>query len=123
LIELIISQMNNNRLSTNYSLPISRALLLDEINQLLLGPSNFELKNGKLWVISLNKYYHSSRSNICVVIQDESNNNLHSFNSILDCAKFLNVHPTTITKRIKKSIPFLLENKRVYVKKTQEAKD
>ena len=122
LIGLILSQMNNNRLSSNSSPPVDRALLLDEINQLLSGPSNFELRNGRLWVISLNKYYHSPRSNICVVIQDENDNNLHSFNSIIDCAKFLDVHPTTITKRIKKSIPFLFENKRVYVKK-EEVKD
>lgn len=119
LICLILSQMNNNRLSTTSSQPVDRAFLLDEINQLLSGPSNFEIRNGRQWVISLNKYYHSPRSNISVVIQDEKGNYIHSFNSIIDCAKFLDVHPTTISKRIKKSIPFLLENKRFYVKKEE----
>lgn len=119
LICLILSQMNNNRLSTTSNQPVDRTLLLDEINQLLSGPSNFELRNGRQWVISLNKYYHSPRNNICVAIQDENGNNIHSFNSILECAKFLDVHPTTITKRIKKSISFLLKNKRVYIKKEE----
>ena len=117
LICLILSQMNNNRLSTTSNQPVDRTLLLDEINQLLSGPSNFELKNERRRVISLNKYYHSSRNNICVTIQDENDNNIHSFNSILECAKFLDVHPTTITKRIKKSISFLLKHKRVYIKR------
>ena len=98
---------------------MDRTLLLDEINQLLSGPSNFELRNERRRVISLNKYYHSSRNNICVTIQYENGNNIHSFNSILECAKFLDVHPTIITKRIKKVYLFLLKNKRVYIKKEE----
>jgi hypothetical protein len=48
LIDLILSQMNNNRLSTISSqLGVDRALLLTEINQLLSGPSNFEIRNGR----------------------------------------------------------------------------
>ena len=48
LINLILSQMNNNRLSTSSSQPVvDRVLLLTEINQLLSGPSNFELISSK----------------------------------------------------------------------------
>ena len=94
--------MNNNRLSTTSIQPVDIKFLLDEINQLLSGPSNFEIRNARQWVISLNKYYHSPRSNISVVIQDENGNDIHLFNSIVDCAKFLDVHPTTISTRIKK---------------------
>lgn len=120
LIGLILSQMNNNRLSTASSQPvIDRALLLAKINQFLSGPSNFEIRNGKKWIISLNKYYYSSRKNICVAIKDENGNNLHLFDSILDCAKFLYVDPSTVSKRIKKGIPCLLENKQVYIKKEE----
>lgn len=120
LIDLILSQMNNNRLSTTSSHPgVERALLLAEINQLLSGPSNFELRKGRKWIISLNKYYHSSRKNICVVIKDENGNNLHSFDSLADCANFLYVDPSTVSKRINKGIPFLLENKRAYIKKEE----
>jgi len=48
LIDLILSQMNNNRLSTSSSHPaVDRTLLLAEINLLLLEPSNFELRKGR----------------------------------------------------------------------------
>lgn len=126
VIDLILSQMNRNRLSTNLNqVIVDRAEVLDKVNQLLSGPSNFEIKNGKKWVISLNKYYHSSRKNICVVIVDEKGNTLHSFDSLADCAEFLNVKPTTISKRITKSISFLItfegDTKKVYIKKVSVA--
>lgn len=118
VIDLILSQMNNNRLSTSSSQPIvNRAQLLDQVNLLLSGPSNFELRNGRKWVVSLNKYYNSSRKNICVKIVDENGNKLHSFDSLADCAKLLNVKPSTVSKRIIKGISFLFDNKKVYIKK------
>ena len=110
--------MNRNRLSTSSSQPIAdRAQVLDQVNLLLSGPSNFELRNGRKWVVSLNKYYNYSRKNICVGIVDEKGNNLHSFDSLADCAKFLNVKPSTVSKRIIKGISFLFYNKKVYIKK------
>ena len=117
LIEKILSQMNKNRLSTSGMLAVDRTHLLFEVEKLLNGPSNFELKNGKKWIISLNKYYHSSRKNICVFIQNKDGTNIHKFDSLADCAKFLNVDPTTVSKRITKNIPFLFDNKQVYIKK------
>lgn len=36
-------------------------------------------------------------------IVDEKGNNLHSFDSLADCAKFLNVKPSTVSKRIIKA--------------------
>lgn len=118
LIDIILTQMNNNRLSTTSSHPtVDRTLLLAEVNLLLSGPSNFGLRNGRKWVISLNKYYNSSRRNICVIITDESGSNLHSFDSLADCANFLDVDPSTVSKRINKGIPFLFENKQAYIKK------
>ncbi len=117
LIELILSQMNKNRLSTASSQPIiDRVFLLAEINKLISGPSNFGVRNGKKWIISLNKYYQSSRKNICVAIKDENGSNLHLFDSIADCANFLDVHPTTVSQRIKKDISFLFDNKQVFIK-------
>jgi hypothetical protein len=100
--------MNNNRLSTNSKYPIvERELILAEVNELLCGPSNFELRNGRKWVISLNKYFNSCRKNICVDIIDEVGNILHSFDSKVECAKFLGVYPTTVAKRINKGIQFI----------------
>lgn len=50
-------------------------------------------------------------------IVDEKGNNLHSFDSLVDCAKFLNVKPTTVSKRIIKGISFGFENPKVCIKK------
>ena len=68
LIDLIISQTNNNRLSTSLNHVVGdRVQLLAKVKELLNGPSNFEIRNGKKFVISLNKYYHSSlRSTKCM---------------------------------------------------------
>ena len=97
------------------SQPIAdRAQVLDQVN-LLLSPLSKEM--GEKWVVSLNKYYNYSRKNICVGIVDEKGNNLHSFDSLADCAKFLNVKPSTVSKRIIKGISFLFYNKKVYIKK------
>lgn len=41
LINLTLSQMNNNRLSTSNQPPVDRVLLLEKFSQLLSGPSNF----------------------------------------------------------------------------------
>nr|WPM94709.1 hypothetical protein [Ceratocystis fimbriata] len=125
LIELIISQMNNNRLSTSKTVKHKdknrdRELLLNHINNMLKGPSNFETRNGRLFVISLNKYYHSSRVNKNVVIVDEKGNKLHSFHSLAECAVFLNIHSSTVSKRKIRNIPFLLENKTVYIKEDED---
>lgn len=117
LINLIISQTNNNRLSTSLNyVVVDREQLLAKVNELLNGPSNFEIKNGKKFVISLNKYYYSSRINVCVILVDEEGNKLHCFDSLADCAKFLNVDPSTVSKRKSKGIPFIFENKTVYIK-------
>ena len=117
IIDLIISQTNNNRLSTSLNhVVVDREQLLAKVNELLNEPSNFEIRNGKKFVISLNKYYHSSRLNVCVILVDEKGNTLHSFDSLADCAKFLKVDPSTISKRKSKGIPFIFENKTVYIK-------
>jgi len=46
LIDLIISQTNNNRLSTSLDrVVVDREQLLAEVNDLLKGPSNFEIRS------------------------------------------------------------------------------
>lgn len=117
LIDLIISQTNNNRLSTSSNdIVVNREQLLVKVNELLNGPSNFKIKNGRKFIISLNKYYNSSRLNVCVILVDEKGNILHYFDSLADCAKFLKVDASTISKRKSKGIPFIFENKTVYIK-------
>lgn len=123
LIDLIISQTNNKRLSTSLNyIAEDREQLFAKVNELLNGPSNFEERNGRKFVISLNNYYHSSRKNVGVILVNEKGNKLHSFLSLADCAKFLNVHPSTVSKRKIKGIPFTFETQTVYIK-NEEAND
>ena len=51
-----------------------------------------------------------------MAIVDEKGNKLHSFDSLADCAKFLKVDPSTISKRKSKGISFILNNQTVYIK-------
>ena len=56
IIDTILSQMNNNRLSSSGSIKVDRMLLQTEIDILLSGPSNFEHKeDGTIYIKSLNK--------------------------------------------------------------------
>lgn len=123
LIDRILNQMNNNRLSTNTKVlksNVDRSLLLADIKDILNGPSNFEVKNGKKFIISLNKYYKSSRKNSSVEILDDIGNIIISFESLADCSAYLKVDPSTVSKRIKHNISFSLNNKQVYVKKSDK---
>ncbi len=87
VIDQIINQMNNNRLSTSNSLKLDRVSLLSKIDSLLKGPSNLEEKEGKIFIKSLNRFRSDNKS-IAIEIQDENGNFIDSFNSIADCIKY-----------------------------------
>ena len=57
LINLILNQMNNERLSNSGSSLIDRDYIDIELARLLNGPSNYELINGKIFIKSLNKFH------------------------------------------------------------------
>lgn len=90
LIERIVQQMNNNRLSTSSRHPrAGRARLTAEIAKLLSGPSNYEIKEGKTYIKSLNRYIKHELPNKAIAVQlvDVQNQNIIStFNSFSDCA-------------------------------------
>ncbi len=111
--------MNNNRLSTKRSIPeVDRALLDSDIKKFLETPSNFEVKeDGRIFIKSLNKYY-SDRVKIGLELIDESGGVIRPFASMADCAKYLNVTSTTVSKRLQTGKPFLFNNKLVSLKKT-----
>nr|YP_009663694.1 hypothetical protein [Dactylella tenuis]QCW06832.1 hypothetical protein [Dactylella tenuis] len=60
LMDIIVSQMNNNRLSTKNgtSARVDRTFLQTSIEKLLSGPSNCEIRKGKVWIKSLNRFRH-----------------------------------------------------------------
>lgn len=47
-MSLIVSQMNNKRLSTKGGSKVDRMSLQKSLNELLSGPSNCEIREGKI---------------------------------------------------------------------------
>jgi hypothetical protein len=118
-LNLIISQMNNNRLSSNQAgnLPkIERDKLYLEINKLLNGPSNIEVKeDGRLFIKSLNRFYTGSGKTEVQIISNKGLI-LKRFTSLSDCAKFLGLTQPTVKNRLIKNQPFLFENNPCFLK-------
>jgi len=119
VINLILSQMNLNRLSTNTAKmsQIQLDSLQRDIVKLLTGPSNLEVeKDGRILIKSLNKYYTGSGS-VKVELQDKNGLIVYTFGSISECAKFLDLAPGTVTTRLQKSMPVVVDNKELFVYK------
>lgn len=70
LIELILSQMNNNRLSTYKSVRVNRALLHADIDRMLSGPSNYEIKGDRIYIKSLKKYLSSPKAKVVQLVDN-----------------------------------------------------
>ncbi len=117
LIKLILSQMNNNRLSNSGSKLINRNHIDSEVIRLLKGPSNYKIIEGKIFIKSLNKF-HSSRIKIQVELQDSEGLIFKTFDSMSQCAKFLKVSGDTVSKKMKGNIPILLNDKKYYIIKS-----
>lgn len=133
ILNLIISQMNNSRLSRNRdaSLPIvDREQLYVDIINLLNGPSNIEVRDtsfslipskegimqgneGRLFIKSLNRFLGGG--SIKVQIIEYNGLILNTFTSLSQCAKFLGVSQSTAKNRLIKNLLFLFENKPCYI--------
>ena len=120
LIQLIVSQMNYNRLSTHKVPKIDRTLLQEDIAKLLSGPSNYEIKEGKKFIKSLGRYVRHEgviKAQAIQLIDLESENIIRSFNSFHDCSKFLGISTPTVSNRLSKETQFLYEGKLAYLKR------
>lgn len=106
-------------MSTSGSPRVDRALLKYEIDKLLRGPSNLEVREGRIFIKSLNRF-RSENKYIAVELQDENGNILNSFNSISDCVKFLGVSRSLADKRYLKGKPILLGEQWVYIKRVEK---
>nr|ATI20566.1 endonuclease [Ophiognomonia clavigignenti-juglandacearum] len=120
IIKLIVSQMNNKRLSSNSSTKIDRESLYGDINRLLSEPSNYEVKkNGSVFIKSLNRYISlKARDKVSVEVQDENGNIINKFDSITSCAKFYDISRSTTHRRLRNNEPVVvfIESKPFYVK-------
>lgn len=92
VIEGLIGRMNNNRLSTKKAdTTYPEGELLNDLNHLISLPSNFEVHpDGRIFIISEGKYY-SAGNNLAVQLVDSNGLVIREFDSVTDCAKFLDV--------------------------------
>lgn len=119
LIQSTLKQMNNNRLSTNLQdTPKDRELLLKNINEMLLKPSNLETReDGKIYIKSLNRFYYNNTKTLSVQLLDESKSIVKTWDSLTSCAESLGVSKSGVQKRLQKATRFVYEGKTVYLNK------
>lgn len=128
VIEQIFSQINNNRLSTaplnlinegKKSSVVDKILIQKDIDRLLTGPSNLEIREGdRVWIKSLNKFYSGGKIRLELI--DEKGLMLYSFDSVSSCSDFLGVSRKTVMKKLVENKAVLLDNKVMYIKKVLE---
>ena len=90
LINLIKSQMNNYRLSSNSllcTIKIDKDIILEKLNYLLSLPSPYEIKNSIRFLRGTDKLV-SEKLNITV---EDTKGNIQYFNSIIDCSLKINI--------------------------------
>ena len=71
--------MNKHRLSNSDAPIIDRTLLKAEIDKLLSEPSNYVSKNGKAWIISLNRFKLETKAKAVQLVEMSSGNVLKTF--------------------------------------------
>ncbi len=126
LINLILSQNNSRRLSTRGNTKVDRVCLYAKIEELLGGPSNYEVKeDGRVYIRSLNRYATGGkRKPLSLILEDKNGSIIHTFKTRNECAKFLGVDPVTVSRKFRTgsraSSPFLFKNQLVYLKMKDE---
>jgi hypothetical protein len=85
-----------NRLSSSKKEGIDLDLLTKDINSLLSRPSNLEIREGRIFIKSLNRYKPGVSKNrrIKVKLQDVFGIILKEFDTIKSCAEYLGVDPS-----------------------------
>ena len=108
----ILDQMNNNRLSTLGKPIVDRTLLLSDLAKLLSAGSNYEMRGGKMYIKSLNRYLSTNKTFSVQLIDEADGKILNSFPSVPEAAKLLGVG--TVHYRVRHGNRFLFDNKSVY---------
>ena len=108
LIERIVSQMNYGRLSTSNTTKIDRNLLRLEVDKFLTQPSNYEIREGRTFIVSLNRYTVANAA-IEVFLMDKGNEVLKSFSSVAECANYLGLTRFTVKRRADNGQQFIFK--------------
>lgn len=115
LIEIIISQMNDYRLSTSKSKVKQCSYSKLEIEKFINEFSNYEVKNNKLFIKSLNRYKKDNSPLLIEVIDNESKEIICSFSSLSECAIYFNIARSTAKNRMIKKKSFLTKNGKLVI--------
>jgi len=115
LINLILSQMNNKRLSTFNQPIIEKDAWNIRIKELFNKP-NFEIREGRIWIISENRFQSEGGKSKSLELWDDKGNLVKSFKSIAECGRYLSKSPTTISRFIKKGDFFTHHNQNLIIK-------
>lgn len=116
LINLILSQMNNNRLSTSNNPIVDKEELNIKVQTFLHKPSNLELRDGRMWIVSEERFQSEGGKSKALELRDDQGNLVKAFVSIAECGRYLSISPTTVNKFIKKGDFFTYTNKNVIIK-------
>jgi hypothetical protein len=120
LIEWTLKQMNTRRLSTNVNSTVSdRELLLSKINELLNRPSNFESRDGKIYIKSSGKYYYNNTKPVRIAMLDGSNSVIKTWLTLTSCAEELGLSKSGTQKRLKNQTRFDFNGQIVYLKRSE----
>lgn len=126
LIERITQQMNYYRLSSSLLPRIDRSLLEADITKLLSGPSNYEIREGKTYIKSSNRYLKHEELNKAIAVQlvdGLTGNVISTFNSFNDCAKFLGTSRSSVSNRSVKNNQFKHQGKLVYLQRVSASSE
>lgn len=120
LIDSIFSQMNERRYSTykGERRDMDPYILQAKLDKFLNGPSNYVLKEGKVWVVSLNRFLKNT-SATGVEMLDETGAIIDSWRTITECAQSIGLSREGVQKRIR-SNKFYSYNNRLGVLKIIE---
>lgn len=121
IIERVLAQMNNNRLSTNKThSDEDRALLLLDISLLISKGSNYINKDGKIFIKSLNRPLSTNKKVAVEVVDVSSGEVLDTFNSVSELANKLEINLQTAHYRANNISKFTCNRyneKLVYIRK------
>ena len=115
VINGILDQMNNNRLSTNPNKVNDQVELIRHLNHLLSLPSNLKVEpSGRIFIISQNKYYQDG-GNLAVQLVDSNQTIVKEFDSLTECAKYLEKGKSTISRLLASGKPLSWRGHTYYV--------
>ena len=108
--------MNNNRLSTSNNPIVDKEKLYLKVQTFLNKPSNLELRDGRVWIVSENRFRNEGGKSKALELWDDQGNVIKAFKSIAECGRYLSVSPITVYRLIKKGDFFTHENENVIIK-------